>query len=158
VNGTPTLVQPGGSSAPLVGEWADTGSAASTGGDLYQLPASNDGIDVGAVVADDSDLGTASATDLDTGSLSVDGNSALLSIVDSGQVQLSGGNATVDTGLGAVDATFYLALGIDDPNADAKVAGRLFWDDSAGTYKIEIVEDGTEVGNLTVNYDVLRVR
>jgi hypothetical protein len=68
------------------------------------------------------------------------------------------GTATVDTGLSTTDATFTLALGIDDPDADAKIAGRLFWDDSAGTYKIEIVEDGTSVGNPTVNYDVVRVR
>jgi hypothetical protein len=51
-----------------------------------------------------------------------------------------------------------LALGIDDPNADAEVAGSLFWDDSAGNYEIRIRETETSVGNPTVNYDVLRVR
>lgn len=78
--------------------------------------------------------------------------------VASGQATLSSGIATVNTGISATDATFMLSLGIDDPNADAKVAGRLFWDDSAGTYKIEVVEDGTNIGNPTVNYDILRVR
>lgn len=76
----------------------------------------------------------------------------------SGQVQLSSGTAVVDTGISAADATFQLALGVDDPNADCKLTGRLFWDDAAGTYQIEIVEDGTSVGNPTVNYDVVRVR
>jgi hypothetical protein len=79
-------------------------------------------------------------------------------VVASGQVQLSSGTAVVDTGLSATDATFQLAIGIDDPDADAKVSGRLFWDDSAGTYKIEIVESDTSVGNPTVNYDIVRVR
>jgi hypothetical protein len=86
------------------------------------------------------------------------GNNVFLSVAATGQTTLSSGVATVDTGLSATDATFYLALGIDDPNADAKIAGRLFWDDSAGTYKVELVEDGTSVGNPTVNYDILRVR
>lgn len=63
-----------------------------------------------------------------------------MNVVASGQVSLSSGTAVVDTALSATDATFQLALGIDDPGADAKVSGRLFWDDSAGTYKIEIVE------------------
>jgi len=90
--------------------------------------------------------------------LSIGGNQALLSRAGSGQQQLSSGAAVVDTGLSASDATFYLALGVDDPGADAKIAGRLFWDDSAGTYKIELVETDTSVGNPTVNYDILRVR
>jgi hypothetical protein len=78
--------------------------------------------------------------------------------VASGQTTLSSGSAVVTTGITATDATFFLGLGLDDPDADAKVAARLFWDDSAGEYKIEFVEDGTSVGNPTVNYDILRVR
>ena len=81
-----------------------------------------------------------------------------LNTVLSGQVALSSGVATIDTTLSATDATFMLALGIDDPNADCEVAGRIFWDDSAGTYKIKILEQNTSVGNPTVNYDVVRVR
>jgi hypothetical protein len=64
--------------------------------------------------------------------------------VASGQTTLSSGSAVVTTGITATDATFFLGLGLDDPDADAKVAARLFWDDS--------------VGNPTVNYDILRVR
>jgi len=86
------------------------------------------------------------------------GNAMLDSVATTGQTTLSAGAAVVDTGISATDATFTLALGIDDPDADAKVTGRLFWDDSAGTYKIELLEDGTSVGNPTVNYDVVRVR
>lgn len=99
-----------------------------------------------------------STSTVDTNELQIDSNTALLARAANGQVQLSSGAATVDTGISATDATFYLGLGIDDPGADCKVAGRLFWDDSAGTYKVEIVEDGTSVGNPTVNYDVFRVR
>lgn len=102
--------------------------------------------------------GGLTAQSLDGGEIQVDSTSALIGIAASGQVSLSSGSAVVDTGLSDVDATFYLALGVDDPNADCKLAGRLFWDDSAGTYKVEIVEDGTSVGNPTANYDVLRVR
>ena len=80
------------------------------------------------------------------------------SVVASGQVTLSSGEATVDTGISATDATFNLALGVDDPDADVDLSGRLFWDDSAGTYKIDIVEATTSVGNPTANYDVVRVR
>lgn len=97
-------------------------------------------------------------SDLDVGTLSIDGTTALTSVAASGEVTLTEGAAVVDTGLSATDATFYPALGLDDPDANAKVACRLFWDDAAGTYQIELVEDGTEVGNPTVNYDIVRVR
>lgn len=90
--------------------------------------------------------------------LSESSNTFNLDAVVSGQTTLSSGSATVDTAISTTDATFMLALGVDDPNADCKVSGRLFWDDSAGTYKVEIVETQTTVGNPTVNYDVIRVR
>lgn len=85
------------------------------------------------------------------------GNTMLSSVVATGQVSLSGNVATVSTGILATNATFMLALGIDDPNSDAEVAGALFWDDSAGQYFIQIRETETDV-NPTVNYDVIRVR
>ena len=86
------------------------------------------------------------------------GNTMLDNVATSGQVTLSSGLAEISTNVSATDATFMLALGIDDPNADAEVAGSLFWDDSAGNYEIRIRETETSVGNPTVNYDVLRVR
>jgi hypothetical protein len=86
------------------------------------------------------------------------GNTMLNSVVTSGQTTLSDGLAEFSTNISQTDATFMLALGIDDPNADAEVAGSLFWDDSAGNYEIRIRETETSVGNPTVNYDVLRVR
>lgn len=90
--------------------------------------------------------------------VSVGGNTIAQSVAASGQVTLSGGTATVATTISAVDATFMLALGIDDPAANAKIAGSLFWDDTAGVYKVEINETTTNVGTPTVNYDVIRVR
>ncbi|ELZ38782.1 hypothetical protein C471_09435 [Halorubrum saccharovorum DSM 1137] len=91
-------------------------------------------------------------------SLSIGGDMAIQGVVASGSVTLSSGSAIVDLGLSASGATFDPAIGVDDPGADVKLACRLFWDSSAGTYKLEIVEDGTSVGNPTVNYDIKRVR
>lgn len=99
---------------------------------------------------------TASGT-TESGDYTVDGDTLAQSVVASGQVQLSSGEATVDTGISATDATFNLALGVDDPGADVDLSGRLFWDDSAGTYQIQIVEATTSVGNPTANYDIVRV-
>lgn len=96
--------------------------------------------------------------DLDAPSFSIGNNTIAQSVAASGQVTLSNSSGIVDTGLSATDATFNLAIGIDDPNADCKISGRLFWDDSAGTYKVEVKESGTSVGNPTVNYDIVRVR
>jgi hypothetical protein len=95
---------------------------------------------------------------VEVGQLDVGGSVVAQSVALSGQVTLSSGSATVDTGISAVDATFILALGVDDPNADVDLSGRLFFDDSAGTYKIQIVEATTSVGNPTANFDVVRVR
>lgn len=133
------------------GALSDSGND-TDGGDDYQLPTTDDNIDL------QSGGGVRNADVVSTDKVIIGSDQALISRPASGQVTLSSGLATVDTGLSITDATFYLALGVDDPDADAKVTGRLFWDDSAGTYKIEIVEDGTSVGNPTVNYDVLRVR
>jgi hypothetical protein len=81
-----------------------------------------------------------------------------LDVIDSGQVTLSSGTATVDTNISATDATFMLALGVDDPGSDVAVAGELFFDTSDGTYEIRVDETDTSVGNPTVNYDIVRVR
>jgi hypothetical protein len=95
---------------------------------------------------------------VDVGQLDVDGSVVASTVAASGQVTLSSGEATVDTGISATDATFSVALGVDDPGSDVDVAARLFFDTSAGTYKINFVESSTSVGNPTVNYDVVRVR
>jgi len=95
---------------------------------------------------------------VDVGQLDVGGSVVAQSVALSGQVTLSSGSATVDTGISAVDATFHVALGVDDPGSDVDVAARLFFDTSAGTYKINFVESSTSVGNPTVNFDVVRVR
>lgn len=82
-------------------------------------------------------------------------------IVASGQVQLQDGTAVISTGVTQPVATFNLALGVPDPDVDAKVAGRAFWDESAGAdgeQKIELVESGSDVGNPVVAFDVERVR
>jgi len=100
---------------------------------------------------------TASGTS-EAGTFTVGGSTLAQSVVASGQTTLSSGEATVDTGISTTDATFSLALGVDDPNADVDLSGRLFWDDTAGTYQIQIVEATTSVGNPTANYDVIRVR
>lgn len=74
-----------------------------------------------------------------------------------GTATLSTGTAVIDTGISDNSATFHVALGVVDPDADAKVDYRMFWDDSDGTHKVEIFEDGTSVGGFDVNYHVIRV-
>jgi len=85
------------------------------------------------------------------------GNTMLQGVVDSGQVSLSNNVAAVSTGINTTDATFMLALGIDDPDSDAEVAGALYWDDAGDEYEVRIRETETDV-NPTVNYDIIRVR
>ena len=79
------------------------------------------------------------------------GDNALMQVAASGSVTLSNGSATV-TVEAASGSTYYLALGTDE---NAKISGRVFDD---GDVKIELVETQTNVGNPTVDYDVLRVR
>jgi hypothetical protein len=124
----------------------------------YILSTNDPSVDSNWVEIDFDAVSAIAGQAINPGSVSVGGTSALISVAASGQTTLASGEAVVDTGESATDATYYLALGIDDPNADAKISGRLFWDDSAGTYKIDIQETETSVGNPTVNYDILRVR
>lgn len=98
-----------------------------------------------------------SSLNVSSGTIQVGGVDVIQSVAANGQVALSGGTAIVSTGITAANATFLPALGIDDPDADTKVSSRLFWDDSAGEYKLEIVESGTAVGNPTINYKIIRV-
>jgi len=93
-----------------------------------------------------------------TDSIGAGGGGPTYTNIASGETQLTNGTAKVDTGVSETDATFFTALGIDDADADVKVSARLMWDDSAGTYKLELAEDTTTVGNPTVNYDIIRVR
>lgn len=71
---------------------------------------------------------------------------------DAGTVTLSSGTATVDTGITSTSAVIEAAAAPVDPNADAKVETSIFWDDSAGAYKVEIDEVDTAVGSFDANY------
>lgn len=81
-----------------------------------------------------------------------------LEIVASGDVQLSSGSATVDTGVSESEtATFHPALGPETNDAD--VAAEVRSDSGTGTYVVDIVEtQDSSVGNPTVAYDIIRVR
>jgi hypothetical protein len=127
-------------SGELIAEDPDTGSSE---------PISFDELDIN-IASVNTTLSTAELTDSSS-------NLAFLSVAASGSVSLSSGQAVVSTGLGTAGATFYLALGIDDPNADTDISGRLRWNDTAGEYEVVIVEVDTSV-NPTVNYDILRVK
>jgi len=85
------------------------------------------------------------------------GNKLLDSVSVTGQVTLTSGLAEVSTGISDTDATFILALGVDDPNANTEVAGALYWDDASNNYEVRIREPETSV-NPTVNFDIIRVR
>lgn len=127
-------------SGELIAEDPDTGSSE---------PISFDELDIN-IASVNTTLSTAELTDSSS-------NSAFLSVAASGSVSLSSGQAVISTGLGTAGATFYLALGIDDPDADTDISGRLRWNDTAGEYEVVIVEVDTSV-NPTVNYDILRVK
>lgn len=127
-------------SGELIAEDPDTGSSE---------PISFDELDIN-IASVNTTLSTAELTDSSS-------NLAFLSVAASGSVSLSSGQAVISTGLGTAGATFYLALGIDDPDADTDISGRLRWNDTAGEYEVVIVEVDTSV-NPTVNYDILRVK
>lgn len=77
--------------------------------------------------------------------------------VANGTSQLSDGSTIISTGETDTSNTYFLALGVEDPDSDVKISGKVFWDDSAGEHKIEIVEVGTDVGNPTAVYKVFKV-
>jgi X-X-X-Leu-X-X-Gly heptad repeat protein len=78
----------------------------------------------------------------------------------SGTVTLASGSAVVSTGVSDVSSGIDVFL---DPSgggansADVKASARAFWDNSVPEYKVEILEDGTSVGNPTVGYTVVTV-
>lgn len=79
------------------------------------------------------------------------------STASEGVTSLSSGSAVVSTGVTEPGSVVDVSL---DPSgdganaADVKVAARAFWDNSDGEYKVEIIEDGTSVGDPTVGYQV----
>lgn len=78
--------------------------------------------------------------------------------VAEGTVALSGGSAVVATGVTTTGTHIDVKL---DPSGgganatDVKAAARAFWDNSAGEYFVEILEDGTDVGNPTIGYHIV---
>ena len=79
-----------------------------------------------------------------------------LNVIKSGTITLSSGVATLDTGKTDTSLSFLVALGVQDPDNDCKVNYNLFWDDSAGTHKVEINE-ATSLGNPTINYEIIQI-
>lgn len=82
-------------------------------------------------------------------------NVMMQNVVDSGTVSVTTGTAVVDTGVTDSSASFLVSFGVQDPNADTKVNYELFWDDSAGTHKVEFNENTSN--NPTLNYTIIRV-
>lgn len=80
-------------------------------------------------------------------------------LVVEGTVTLSSGTATVATGVTTTPAFFTIYL---DPSgaglnaADVKASARAYWDNTAGEYKVEILEDGTAVGTPDIGYKVVQ--
>lgn len=82
--------------------------------------------------------------------------SVSMNSVASGNVTLSSGQATVDTGIGeGTTATFFVAFG---PVTDGAEVAATIEAQSNGNYVVHIDEQNTSVGNPTVEYDVVRVR
>lgn len=79
--------------------------------------------------------------------------------VASGNATLSSGVAVVSTGVTTTPSFFDVYLdpsGNGNNTADVKAAARAFWDNSAGEYKVELLEDGTSVGSPDIGYKVVQ--
>lgn len=77
-------------------------------------------------------------------------------VIESGNVTLASGAATIDTGVSVSDtATFDVALG--PATNDAEITASIL-SPSGGNYTIHLDEINTSVGNPTVEYDVVRIR
>jgi hypothetical protein len=133
------------------GELADASDAVSDHGDLSGL---GDDDHTQYLLTD----GTRSATgDIDAPRFTVGGNPIASAVVASGSVQLSSGSATVDTGIATTNtATFTVGLG--PATDDADVGADIRADSGSGNYEVDIQETDTDVGNPTVEYDIVRVR
>lgn len=93
---------------------------------------------------------------IDSGQLTLGGQTALSDVVASGSATLSSGSAVVDTGVSSdTTSTYMVALGptTDDAEVSADIRAA-----SGGNYEVEIQETDTSVGNPTVEYDIVRVR
>lgn len=79
-------------------------------------------------------------------------------IIAAGTATLAGGTATVSTGVTTTGTHIDVSL---DPSgggvntADVKAVARAYWDNTAGEYKVEILEDGTSVGNPDIGYVIV---
>lgn len=74
-------------------------------------------------------------------------------------ITLGGGEGEVATGVTTTPTHFNVYLdpsGDDSNNEDVRAAARTFWDNSSGEYKIEILEDGTDVGNPDIGVIVVK--
>jgi len=78
-------------------------------------------------------------------------------IVAAGTVELISGSIVIATGVTSTPTHLSVHL---DPSGDGanaenvKAAARAFWDNGAGEYKVELLEDGTGVGNPVIGYEI----
>lgn len=87
------------------------------------------------------------------------GDHQLKTVVSNDAVTLASGSAVVSTGVTNTPAYFDIYLdpsGNGNNSSDVKASARSFWDNSAGEYKIEILEDGTSIGNPDVGIRVVQ--
>jgi hypothetical protein len=84
--------------------------------------------------------------------LAVDGVSVPTVVVNK-TVSLSGGEALVDSGVTNASATLNAEVSVvpSSVSQDCNLVVRYEWDESAGTHKVRIIEDGTAVGNPDAN-------
>lgn len=92
-----------------------------------------------------------------------DGNYESVDVEFRGTHQVKTGNVTVTTsGTGVIDTGlsagehFNLELAFQDANEDTKFTKRHFWDDSAGTQKVELV-DQASTADYSVDYVVIQL-
>jgi len=75
-------------------------------------------------------------------------------ISSTGQVTLSNGKAIEKTGISDTDATYLISLGTKQLSVNCDFDARLFWDNSAGEYKLKIFATASAP---TINYDILKM-
>jgi len=98
----------------------------------------------------------------DVSALTADGAQVSLgdgsSIAASGTVTLSAGEATVDTGI--TEPGRHLTVRLDPSGGQANtstvsVKSAVVWDSSAGEYRVKFWEEGTDIGDSVIGYEIV---
>lgn len=164
------IVALGGSTAVAHGDLSDAPAAAHhirpiAGALLTEDASNNFNVDEGSISHQNIDQTSVAADDHHVRPVAGNGlaegasNDFNVDLAVEGTVTLSGGAATVATGVTATPSFFTIYLdpsGAGANTADVKASARAYWDNTAGEYKVEILEDGTNVDTPDIGYKVVQ--